>query len=212
MVFKKVCPRCKRRYPPNFTACLECGSVLIDTEREAKKAELKKYLPFLAVLLVCGAIIAAILFFVLPLVQYSLTSGQETGTLSKTVGQPTTPTVYSMNQPASNGNLQVTIVKIRDGSMSANSRKFIFVTVTLQNLRADTPLRVAAADFTLLDNAGALYPSYGLGEKIGQDIGPLSSESYDLMYEVPNDAANMKIRYTFAGTVESSGRTVYFLL
>lgn len=212
MVFKKVCPRCKRRYPPNFTACLECGSVLIDTEREAKKAELKKYLPFVVMLIVCGAIIAAILFFVLPLVQYSLTSGQETGTLSKTAGVSTAPTVYSMNQPASNGNLQVTITKIRDGSMSANSRKFIFITVTLQNLRADTPLRVAAADFTLLDPTGAEYPSYGLGEKIGQDIGPLSSESYDLMYEVPNDAANMRIRYTFAGSVDRSDRTVYFLL
>jgi hypothetical protein len=75
MVFKKVCPRCKRRYPPNFTACLECGSVLIDTEKEAQKAELRKYLPFLAALLVCGVIIATVLFFVLPLVQYSLSSG-----------------------------------------------------------------------------------------------------------------------------------------
>jgi ribosomal protein L40E len=212
MVFKKVCPRCKRRYPPNFTACLECGSVLIDTEKEAKKAELKKHLPFLAALLICGAIIAAVLFFVLPLVQYSLTTGQETGTLSKTAGRSTAPTTYSMNQPASNGNLQVTIVKIRDGSASANSRKFIFVTVTLQNLRADTPIRVAAADFTLLDTAGVIYPSYGLGDKIGQDIGPLHSESYDLIYEIPNDAANMKIRYTFAGPAEGSGRTVYFLL
>jgi hypothetical protein len=117
-----------------------------------------------------------------------------------------------MNQPASNGNLQVTIVKIRDGSASANSRKFIFVTVTLQNLRADTPLRVAAADFTLLDAAGAQYPSYGLGDKIGQDIDPLRRESYDLVYEVPNDAANMRIQYTFAGPVDRSGRTVYFLL
>ena len=51
MVFKKVCPRCKRRYPQNFTACLECGSPLIDTEKEAKKAELQKYLPILGKIL-----------------------------------------------------------------------------------------------------------------------------------------------------------------
>jgi hypothetical protein len=212
MVFKKVCPRCKRRYPPNFTACLECGAVLIDTEREAKKAELKKYLPFLAMLLVCGAIIAAILFLVLPLVQYSLTSGLETGTLSKTAGQSTAPTAYSMNQPASDGSLQVTIVKIRDGAMSANSKKFLFVTVALQNLRPDTPVHVAAGDFSLIDIAGTRLPSYGMGDKIGQDIGPLSSESYDLTYEVPKDAADLKIQYSFPGSVGRPGRTVYFLL
>lgn len=212
MVFRKVCPRCKRRYPPNFTVCLECGSVLIDTEKEAKKEELKKYLPFLGMLLLCGAIIAAVLFFVLPLVQYSLTSGQEFGTLSKTAGQSTAPTIYTMNQPAGDGNLQVTIVKTRDGAVSANSKKFLFVTVALQNLRADKPVHVSAGDFSLIDPDGTQYPSYGLGDKIGQDIGPLSSESYDLTYEIPRAAENLKIQYTFSGTVEQSGRTVYFLI
>lgn len=212
MVFTKVCPRCKRRYPPNFTACLECGSVLIDTEKEATKTELKKYLPFLGMLLLCGAVIAAVLFFVLPLVQYSLTSGQEFGTLSKTAGQSTEPTVYTINQPASDGRLQVTMVKTRDGAASANSKKFIFVTVTLQNLRADKSLRVSANDFTLIDATGAQSPSYGLGDKIGQDIGPLRSESYDLIYEVPRDAENLKIRYGFPGSTDNSGRTVFFLL
>jgi hypothetical protein len=212
MVFKKVCPRCKRRYPPNFTACLECGSLLVDTEKEAKRAELKKYLPFLAMLVLCGMIIAAILFFVLPLVQYSLSSGQEFGTLSKTAGQSSAPIVYSMNQPAGDGNIQLAITKTRDGAMSANSKKFLFVTVTLQNLRADKPVRVAASDFTLIDDTDALYPPFGLGDKIGQDIAPLSSQSYDLTYEVPKDAENLRIRYSFADTVDRSGRTIYFLI
>ena len=50
-LFKKVCPRCGRRYPKNFNDCLECGTPLIDTEKEARDNRIRKYLPFLAALL-----------------------------------------------------------------------------------------------------------------------------------------------------------------
>jgi hypothetical protein len=209
MLFKKICPRCKRRYPQNFTACLECGSPLIDTEKEAKKAELRKYIPLIGVILVCGAVIAAVLFFVLPMIQYSLSTGQESGTLSKTSGKPEI-TAVSPSQPASDGNLQITLGKTRAGAQSSNSKKFLFVTAGLQNLRADQPVHVSASDFTLLDSTGQQYPSYALGDKIAQDIPPKSTESYDLIYEVPGNADGLKVRYTFAGQGSRGEKTVYF--
>jgi hypothetical protein len=209
MLFKKICPRCKRRYPQNFTACLECGSPLIDTEKEAKKAELRKYLPLIGVVLVCGAVIATVLFFVLPIIQYSLSSGQESGTLSKTAGTPDI-TAVSMKQPASDGKLRITMVKTRDGAQSSNSNKFLFVTTSLQNLRSDLPVHVSASDFTLLDTAGRQYPSYALGDKIAQDIAPLSTESYDLIYEVPSDVEGLKVRYIFPGSNDHGEKTVLF--
>jgi hypothetical protein len=212
MLFKKVCPRCKRRYPKNFTSCLECGSPLIDTDREAKKAELKKYLPLAGMILLCGLILAAVLFFVLPLVQYSLSSGQEFGTLSKTQDKTSKIDTYLVNQPASDNNLRVTMTKTRDGAMSANSKKFFFVTVELRNLRTDQPIRVNAGDFTLLDAGGNPYPSYGLGDKIAQEIDPLSTESYELNYEIPADARDLKVQYRFADSSDRSGQMVYFLL
>jgi hypothetical protein len=211
MLFKKICPRCKRRYPQNFTACLECGSPLIDTEKEAKKAELRKYLPFLGALLACGAVIAAVLFFVLPLIQYSQSSGQEFDTLSKTAGTPDISSL-SMNQPATDGMLRVAVVKTRDGAQSANSKKFLLVTVSLQNLRADQPLHVSASDFTLLDGTGHQYPSYGLGDKIAQDIGPLTSESYDLIYEIPWNSEGLNVRYGFPRSADREAKTVFFFL
>jgi len=211
VLFKKVCPRCGRRYPKNFPSCLECGSTLIDIEKEAKKAELKKYLPVLGMILLCGVIIAAVLFVVIPLVQASLATGQEFGTLSKTTGQ--TPVItYQMNQPAGNGNLQVTVIKTRDGAKSANSKKFFFVTVTLQNLRSDSPSRVASADFTLLDGGGNPYPSLGLGDTVAQEIAPLTAETFDLTYEIPQDAYGLKIQFSFPASTSRSAQSVYFLL
>jgi hypothetical protein len=212
MVFKKFCPRCKRRYPPNFSACLECGSTLIDMDKEAKKAELKKYIPMLGMILLCGAVIAAVIFFILPTINYSLVSGQETGTMTKNADLSSIATTYPLNQMTGDGNLQVVMTKTREGARSANSRKFLFVTVSLQNLRSDKPIRVPASDFTLIDSSGVQYASYGIGDKIIQEIDPLASEAYELMYEIPQDATNLKIRYNFPGSTERSGSEVYFLL
>jgi hypothetical protein len=209
MLFKKICPRCKRRYPQNFTACLECGSPLVDTEKEAKKAELRKYIPLIGVILVCGAVIAAVLFFVLPMIQYSLSTGQESGTLSKTSGKPDIIAV-SQNQPANDGNLQITLGKTRAGAQSSNSKKFLFVPAALQNLRADQPVHISASDFTLIDATGREYPSYALGDRIAQDIPPMSTESYDLIYEVPGNADGLRVLYTFAGQGSRGEKTVYF--
>jgi hypothetical protein len=211
LLFKKVCPRCKRRYPPNFTACLECGSTLIDTEKEARIAELKKYLPVIGMILICGVIIAAVLFFVLPLVQYSQSSGAEFGTLSKTAGKTEIISI-SPNQSVTDGNLQITMTKTRDGVRSANSKKFFFVTTTLQNLRADQPVRISAGDFVLFDANGQRYLSYGIGDKIAQDIGPLRSETYELTYEIPNTAEGLNIQYNFPVSADHNAKTVFFQL
>jgi hypothetical protein len=211
LLFKKACPRCKRRYPQNFTACLECGATLVDTQKEAKKAEIRKYLPIMGMVVVCGAIIAAVLFFILPLVQYSLSSGQEFGTASGTRGTFTV-VAHSLNQPAADGNLQVAMVKTRDGAKSANSKKFLFVTTNLKNLRSDKPVHVAASDFTLVDAADQQYLSYAIGDKIAQDLSPLGSASYDLVYEVPEAANSLKIWYTFPASSDASAKSVVFLL
>lgn len=212
MLFKKVCPRCGRRYPKNFTDCLECGSRLIDTEKEARNGRLKKHLPLLGILLAGVIIIAVVLFGVIPLVQYSLSSGQEMGTLTTTNSQQTIST-YTMNQPVSDGILVIRVDKIRDGAKSANSNKFLIISVTMQNLRADTDARVAATDFLLIDSSGINYPSYGVNDKVAQQITPGDTESYDLIFEVPQDAGGLRLQYFFASSGDrSSARPVHFLL
>lgn len=210
MLFRKVCPRCGRRYPKNFDSCLECGTPLIDTEKEARKAQVKKYLPLIGLLIFCGILVAAVLFVVIPLVQLSVTSGQEFGTLSKTAGQ-TEVSTYPLNQPASDGNLQITVTKTRDG-VNFNTKKFFFVTVSAKNLRPDNTVRVGSGDFILLDASGNLYPSLGLGDTVAQEIAPLDSGSYELMFEIPLDTGSKKIQYSFPASGDRSGQTVLFLL
>lgn len=211
MLFKKVCPRCGRRYPKNFDVCLECGSPLIDTEKEEKKEKLKHYLPLLGALLLCGAIIAAVLFVIVPLLGLSLASGQEFGTISKTAGQ-TAISTYLMNQPASDGNLEISMGKTRNGAASANSKQFFFVTASIKNLRPDTPVRVSKGDFILLDAAGNPYPSLALGDKVAQEIAPLDSGSYDIMFEIPQDTPSPRIQFSFPASADHSAQTVFFLL
>jgi hypothetical protein len=211
MVFKKICPRCKRRYPQNFTTCLECGSLLIDTAKVEQREKLQKYLPILGKILLCAAIIAVLFLFALPVVQHTFASGSVFGNLNRTA-ESSIPVNYAINQPASDGSLKVVIVKTREGSVSTNTKKFFLVTVTLQNLRNDKPIRVSGSDFTLFDGADQPYPSYGLGDKITREIGPLRSETYDLTYEIPQNTANMRIGYTFPRSGDRSGQTVFFFL
>jgi hypothetical protein len=210
-LFKKVCPRCGRRYPKNFDACLECGASLVDTDREAQKAELRKYLPMLGVILAAVLLLAAVLYIVIPIVQLSVATGQETGTLGKTQGRQMI-TTYTMNQPASDGRLQVTVTGIRDGAKSANSRKFVIVAVTLQNLQQDKEMQVSAADFLLLGPDGTTYPSYGVSDKVYQTLKPGSSGTYDVIFEVPQDPGSLRLQYTFAGTGDRSAQAITFFL
>jgi hypothetical protein len=159
----------------------------------------------------CGAIIAAVLFFVLPLIQYSLSTGQDFGNQRNAAGNQVIAS-YALNQPATDGNLQAAIVKTRDGAQSANGRTFLIVTTNLKNLRPDRPVHVAASDFTLIDSAGQQYLPYGMGDRIAQDIDPLISASYDLTYDIPQTAGSLKIRYLFPAPADTSGKTVLFLL
>lgn len=210
-LFKKVCPRCGRRYPKNFSDCLECGSPLVDTEREAQKAEFKRYLPYIGVAIIAVGILVAVLFLVLPLIQYSVSSGQEFGTLSKTAG-PSSMNVFTLNQPASNGYLQVTAMKLRDGTLSTNGKKFLLISVNLQNLGKEGSATVTSADFTLLDGAGQTYPAYSFGDRVTHEIGAGDSESHDLTFEIPRDAKDLRLKYTFPGTGDRSAQAIFFLL
>jgi hypothetical protein len=211
MLFKKVCPRCGRRYPKNFDSCLECGAPLTDLEKEARNQQIIKRLPVLGILLAGGILFAAILFLVVPLVQYSLVSGAQFASATRDTG-PAEIQAYSLNQPAADDRIRVTMVRVREGAKSANSNKFILVSALFENLQAGNPTRVAIGDFSLVDDTGRSYPLLSLGEKVSRDIGPLSSESLDLLFEIPQNASGLRIQYRFSGSGIPSGRTVLFLL
>jgi hypothetical protein len=121
-------------------------------------------------------------------------------------------TTYTMNQPASDGRLQVTVTGIRDGAKSANSRKFVIVAVTLQNLQQDKEMQVSAADFLLLGPDGTTYPSYGVSDKVYQTLKPGSSGTYDVIFEVPQDPGSLRLQYTFAGSGDRSAQAITFFL
>lgn len=210
-LFKKVCPRCGRRFPKNFSECLECGSPLVDTEREAQKEEFRRYLPYIGLTLIALAILVAVLFIVLPLIQYSLSSGQEFGILSKTAGSSSVP-VFTLNQPASNGYLQVTAMKFRDGTLSTNGKKFFLIPINLQNLQKEGSIKVTSADFTLFDGAGQTYHAYSFGDRVTHELSAGGSESHDLTFEIPRDAKDLRLQYTFPATGDRSAQTVIFLL
>lgn len=211
MIFRMVCPRCGRRYPKKFTTCLECGETLVDTDRVARKKELKKYLPALGIVLLSLAILLLLVVVVLPLIQFSLASGQEFGTISKTTGSSSAE-IYRMNQPATDGNLEISITRVRSGAPSANRKQFLLVSTSVRNLQTDAPLRVAAGDIILLDAAKNSYPAYSIGDKVFQEVLPGRSEAYDIVFEVPMDAADLSLQYTFPQQGGRSGKTVVFLL
>ena len=211
MLFQKVCPRCGRKYPRSFTGCLECGGPLIEIGKLPPGVQLKRYIPALGLVFFCIVLFVTVLVCVLPLIQYSLVSGEEFGIISKASRSPAM-TITPMNQPAGNDKLQVSVSGVRDGTPSANSKKFLLVTVTLHNLQEKSSSRVACMDFTLHDGSGHSYAAYSLDGKIAVEVPPLSTRSYDLTFEIPRDATDLDLQYTIPGTIDRNAQEILYQL
>jgi hypothetical protein len=173
---------------------------------------LSKDLPAIGMLLIIVAFVAASLLVIIPVVQYSgqsPTPVQEAGTTARIQAAPVI-SLYSLNQPATDGRLEITLVTVTDGVMVTPGKKILHVTANLHNLLPDKPLHIAADDFTLIDAGNREYPLLAVAGRDGVDIRPLDRASVDLSFEVPEGTTGPKIWYSFPLSTDSSGKSVLF--
>jgi hypothetical protein len=197
MLLVNICPKCGRQYPATEKTCLECGTALVSRDPLIPKKMVKKAVRYAGYIAFMGIAACAVWFAIIPLLQYSVQTGQE---FSKTMGSnPANASMdlprYAINQPVRNDKFQVTVTRIREGSNVMNTNRFYYVTVALQNLRSDTAIQISASDFTLVDKDENLYYTYGIGDKVTQVLDPLQGQTYELQFVIPREAGRLTLQF-----------------
>jgi Domain of unknown function (DUF4352) len=199
LLFVNICPKCGRRYPSSFRNCLECGTRLVSNRDGDRKKRAVSLVRKVGIISLMGGSLFCAFLFVIPVLHLSMETGQDFSTIINTVQSPKGPPVpeFTLNQTVSSPDLAVTVVRTREGNNLLNADRFFFITVNLQNLQKDTPLRASGSDFILIDAEGHSYYTYGLGNSIEQDLPPQSDKSYELEYEIPRNAAGLVLAVYF---------------
>jgi hypothetical protein len=201
MIHGNICPKCGRRYHASKKICLDCGTALVSRDplvnAMAKKRANKKVARYLLGVAAIGIAICAVWFAILPLLDYSMQSGQE---FSKHVSPyPSNASEdlprYAMNQAIGNDKLEVTVTRTREGSSIIGGNRFYIVSITLRNLRSDAPIQVSNSDFTLVDADGNLYFTYNIGNGEVQVLDPLQTQSYEMEFKIPRDATGLTLQF-----------------
>jgi hypothetical protein len=202
-VTAKKCLKCGKKNPHFFTHCVDCGAKLDDNVRKAG------IIPtWLRTGLILGGAVLLVVFVILPLVQYSHTFGKN---LSETVSANSAAeseeiAEYSLNEPVSDGDLEITVLSAHDGQNTYNSNKFFIVTVYLKNIRTSGNIQISNSDFVLIDREGTPYYPYGIGSKVMYDLSPSQGNAAELTFVIPQKALAKQIQFTFPATSALAGK------
>ncbi len=186
-----ICPKCGTNNPNFFIKCVECGTKLPKgtTPEERKKQQMLLYG---GICLVAAVALAAVIInmpaigawiFSLP----AFFSAVPVGTVPQT-------TQLSLNEPGRYGDIQITVTRTREGGISFNNQKFYTVLADIRNFQTRNPAHFISNDFPLIDSRGEQYLPAGIGDGITLDVQPGTTESVELRYIIPKDAAGLKLR------------------
>jgi hypothetical protein len=128
---------------------------------------------------------------------------------------PTTDAQFQIHEPATDGNLSVTVLNTTGVRSGAGQKKY-YVQVRLVNLRSDHTIEVYPEDFQLTGPDGSMYittvfysvPSHGY------TLSPHQGGSPELEFNVPCDAVGYTLKFDFsrASGIPEGEKIVYFNL
>ena len=126
---------------------------------------------------------------------------------------PIQKTQFSINEPATDGNLRITLLGTRESFERSNTKTFT-VSLKLENLKSDKTIQMLAGDFQLLDdNNNLISPAHQLNSYSAKyDLRPGQREQIDLDFFIYPDQKGSKIKYDFSGSSGISGPIVIFNL
>jgi hypothetical protein len=132
------------------------------------------------------------------------------------VTTPTLQTKFNVMEPASDGNLKITVLETKDGDRTLGKYKEFFIKIRLENLRTDQKIQVLSDDFQLISSNYDMSESYislGLGQR-KIDLQPGKSTEVTLETHIPQDIDGLLLRFDFSGPsgVGKGGKMVWFTL
>lgn len=137
---------------------------------------------------------------------------QSSQTTSNTQPSVTAINRYKINEPVSDGNLKVTVIKTWDGNRISGSKKEFTVQLKIQNLQSDKKIQVRGEDLTLFDLSNHGYTTTYLGPMGNFDLGPNQSGSPEFVFIIPQNAQGLIFKFDFSGPSGkgSGGEVAYF--
>lgn len=125
---------------------------------------------------------------------------------------PTTNAQFQIHEPATDGNLSVTVLNV-SVIRSGIGQKSFYVQVKLVNLHSDKEIQVSPQDFALTTTDGAVYNATSLYSQ-RYDLKPDQRESPELEFRVPLNAVSSQLKFDFSGPngILNGGKVVYFNL
>ena len=94
-------------------------------------------------------------FIVLPVIFLLIVSGCITpSSISSPTPPPTPPPTmtdtYKINEPATDGNLRVTLLKLREGDRTEGNNKELYIDLKIENLMSEKTIQILKEDFLTL--------------------------------------------------------------
>jgi hypothetical protein len=128
---------------------------------------------------------------------------------------PIPTTHFQMHEPATDGNLSVTVLNVTAVRGGAGQLRY-YIQVNLVNLRSDKEIHVYPKDFALATTDGSVYNATSFYSVPSQsyDIKPDQGGSPELEFRVPLDAVGSTLKFDFSGPtgILNGGKIVYFNL
>lgn len=230
-----ICPKCGMEYSEDEKFCYNCGTELItktNINGKQQQKERKSFYPILFVIL-----LAVVIIILWNPIYHIVLNPQPASTPSPQftipTPQPTKTDTYKLNEPATDGNLQITLLESREGDRTEGNNKELYVDLKIDNLRSDKTIQILTEDFLFINSVGQRYPSneYDFTHRItvtelgGSLLGcsveylhnpcnlyPGESQTYDVKGIVPQNSQGLKLRFNYGGPSGkgSNGPFVYF--
>ena len=127
---------------------------------------------------------------------------------------PTPQNQFVINEPASDGNLKITLLEFHDGDRIDTNIKRFLITVKLENLRTDKKIQILRGDFRLISSNYKFYPSLHFYDHDTISLAPGESITALLGDDIPQNVKNLRLQFDFSGPngTGEGGPIVYFNL
>jgi len=201
------CPKCGEEEIDGGIFCGECGSPLIRSPTKEQVPPKSKNSIFIIGLIVFFIILVAIFFNPMG---YLKTNPSPQKTIITPI--PTPNNQFKVNEPATDGNLRITVINSHDYAnpyLKSNTR---YITLKLENLRSDGVIHILAGDFRLLDSNGNEYSNGKFEDGSTKfDINPNQREQEDIGFGFASgtDLSTFnKLKFDFSGSGGKTGSTI----
>jgi hypothetical protein len=130
---------------------------------------------------------------------------------------PTLKTQFNVNEPATDGNLRITVIDVSDQSYPNFDSKTKWITLKLENLNSGKEIQILGSDFKLIDGKGNEYSNGGFRNQPDRTkfrLNPNQREQVQIGWGFAGSNTNLesfnKLKFDFSGSGGNTGSSIIY--